>query len=98
MLNQSDFQRFLIEQAEKKDGRPFNQENIDLVMECLCYKGKKRGLLTDAQYVKAYLFCNGFGDIDLQFALAQDFDWSHVRDSSPIGFDQCANYLRGLGL
>lgn len=93
-----DFQRELIAMAEKQDGRPFNWENVKLVKDFLHSDGPKRDRLTSHQYVTAYLLCNGFGDIDKTFAVEQCFDWSHVRDSSPIGFDRAAEYIRSLGI
>jgi hypothetical protein len=93
------FQKQLITDAEAKDGRPYNQENIDLVMSYLHYSGSRRKLINDEQFIKAFLLCNGFGDgISVAFANEIEFDWSHVRDSSPIGFDNAAAYLKGLGL
>lgn len=92
------FQKELILRAELQDGRPYTKANVDLVHSALHYRGALRDLLTPAQYLKAYLLCNGFGDIDENFAYDAAFDWSHVRDSSPIGFDRAAEYLRSLGL
>ena len=91
-------QKRLIKQAEKRDRRRYDHDNVKLVMSFLSYSGSKRSLLTDSQYVKAYLLCNGFGEINLEFAKEAEFDWSHVRDSSPIGFDRAAGYLRTLKL
>jgi hypothetical protein len=93
-----EFQRHLIELAEKADGRPFNWDNVKLVKDFLHWDGPKRDRLTSHQYVTAYLLCNGFGRIDREFANEQCFDWSHVRDSSPIGFDRAAEYILGLGV
>jgi mannitol-1-phosphate/altronate dehydrogenase len=92
------FQQFLIDQAEKAAGRPFNWENVKLVKECLHWNGPKVKLLTNDQYVAAYLLCDGYGTISQEFANDQDFDFSHVRDSSPIGFDRAAEYIRNLGV
>lgn len=93
-----DFQKQLIADAEAKDGRPYNQENVNFVFSCLHYNGTLRNRIDDAQFIKAYLLCNGFGNISLAFANEIEFDWSHVRDSSPVGFDNAAAYLKGLGL
>ena len=93
-----DFQQELIKIAEKQDGRPFSWENVALVKECLHWNGAKVKLLTDDQYVTAYLLCNGFGDIDREIANDQAFDWSHVRDSTPIAIDRAAEYLKSLGI
>lgn len=93
------FQKELIAAAEIKDGRPYNQENVDLVMSYLHYNGSRRALINNEQFIKAYLLCNGFGNgISLAFANEIEFDWSHVRDSSPKAFDNAAAYLKGLGL
>ena len=97
-MTDAEFQTFLKTQAEARDGRPYNEANRAFVIDCLRYDGAKRHLLTDSQWRQAYCLCNGFGDIDSRFAYEQAFDWSHVRDSSPIGFDRAANYLRVLGL
>lgn len=93
-----DLQKRLVAEAEQRDGRPFNETNRRLVIDALHYDGALRKKLTNEQYTKAYLLCNGFGDVDAKFAAEQCFDWSHVRDSSPIGFDRAAEYLRTLGL
>lgn len=89
-----DLQKTLIAQAEAKDGRPYNQDNVNFVMSCLHYNGANRQRVSDQHFVEAYLLCNGFGDIDASFARDVGFDWSHVRDSTPIGFDRAAAYLR----
>lgn len=93
-----DFQQELIKIAEKQDGRPYNWENVELVKEFLHYNGSKADRLTSHQYVTAYLLCNGFGDIDREFANDQAFDWSHVRDSTPIAIDRAADYIKSLGI
>lgn len=92
----ADIHSLLIAQAESADGQPYNRANRELVISHLHYSGSNRHRLTDNQFVKAYLLCNGFGDIDLQFAAQIEFDWSHVRDSSPLGIDRAANYIKTL--
>lgn len=93
-----DFQRQIIAMAERDDGRPYNWENVKFLKDCLHYEGSKNHLLTSEQYVNAYLLCNGFGVIDREIANDQAFDWSHVRDSSPIAVDRAAQYIRSLGI
>lgn len=93
-MTDAELQALLKAKAEEKDGRPYNDANVAMVMDCLHYNGSKRALLAHHEWLTAYLLCNGFGDITMSFAEQADFDWSHVRDSSPIGFDRAAQYIR----
>ena len=97
-MNDEQFQAHLKALAEAKDGRPYDDKNRQLVIECLHHNGSKRNRLTNPQFVQAYLLCNGFGDIDIHTANDQCYDFSHVRDSSPIGIDRCAEFLKSLHL
>jgi hypothetical protein len=93
-----DIQKELIDEAEKRDGRLYNWDNVSLVLGFLKYQGTEYAFLTDEQYTQAYLLCNGLGEMDLESAKVLNFDWSHVRNSSPIGFDRAAEYLKTLRL
>ena len=97
-MNDEQIQSQLMALAEAKDGRAYNLEHRKLVLDCLHDAGSKRQRISHDQFVKAYLLCNGFGDIGQDDAYDQCFDFSHVRDSSPNGIERCAAYLKTLNL
>lgn len=79
---------------------PAKARDWALVVRCLSYNGDLRARVDAAGlYATAYLLCDGFGTIDLDWAEGQCWDWSHVRDSSDAALARCAAYLRsGLGI
>lgn len=56
----------------------------DVVISFMHYDGRNRFKLDVNRWEALYLMADGFGVIDRPFAREQDFDWSHVRDSSCI--------------
>lgn len=58
------------------------------VMEYMHHNGSDAWRLDEARWQDLYFLADGFGTIDRQFALAQCWDWSHVRDSSPEAFQR----------
>lgn len=50
--------------------------------------------LTEADYEAVYLLGDGFGALTEQGAAALNWDWSHVRDSSPAAITLMAVRLR----
>lgn len=69
------------------------------VVECLHDKGARYGSIGLAEQEMTRGLADGFGPLD---PTADDYrqmlwDWSHVRDSSPAGFQRMFNYLEALG-
>jgi hypothetical protein len=75
---------------------PLPPSDKALVHEALGPQGSLASHITHSQWLTAYLLCDGLGRIDLKTALEADFDWTHVRDSSPKGLKRDASYLRSL--
>lgn len=73
---------------EEVDAR-FRQD----LMEYMSHTGKKRKLVPNDIWEKAYLACDGFGSVDKAFAISQCWDWSHVRDSSPEAVRRAWNII-----
>lgn len=76
-------------------GRVYNVEIRDYVMERMHYDAPQRGHkpMSQARWICAYLMANGFGEITLEQAQEQCWDWSHVRDSSPEAIERIAKFL-----
>ena len=75
---------------------PLPPSDKQIVYEALGPQGSCTSHITHSQWLTAYLLCDGLGSIDLHTALLADFDWTHVRDSSPKGLKRAASYLRSL--
>lgn len=71
-----------------------------LVVACLHYNGDLRGCLTRSEALTARGLADGFGNLDEhdKSETNQDmlWDWSHVRDSSPVAVYTMAAYLRAV--
>lgn len=74
-------------------------QNIDrkFVVSCLHYNGCNYTDISPVVRDKAWTLCDGFGKVDIQFIRHQlEYDWSHVRDSSPEAIEECADYLHSI--
>lgn len=72
-------------------------EDRKLVVAYMHYQGKKE--IHDKDFWEVYALADGFGRLPLEM-LAEingGYDWSHVRDSTPEGWERMANYLRQHG-
>lgn len=76
--------------AEQKQNCEMARE---FVMSCLHHSGINKKKLSPMIWCRAYLLCDGFGEIDSTFARECDWDWSHVRDSSPEAILRVHKYL-----
>lgn len=64
------------------------------VIAHLHWNGGYKHMISHEQWIQAYLLCDGFGaNIDPLMASYQDYDWSHVRDSSDDAFSNVAQFL-----
>lgn len=59
----------------------------------LSHTGTYKHILTGPEWEEAYLMCDGFGRVDLDFAKEQSWDWSHVRDSSYSAIRDVADWI-----
>lgn len=62
-------------------------------IEHLSHTGTHKYILTGTEWEQAYLMCDGFGQVDQDFAKEQCWDWSHVRDSSYATIRDVADWI-----
>lgn len=58
--------------------------------------GENRDKLSLRDWICVYLHGDGFGPITEEFANKHCYDWSHVRDSTPFGFQAMAKILMSI--
>lgn len=58
------------------------------VMDFMHHAGKYHETLSQEDWIRVYLKADGFGPVTLNYASrVLEWDWSHVRDSSPRAFN-----------
>ena len=68
------------------------------VISYLHYNGENKDKISEGQWRSSYLKADGFGQIGMMKAMQNDWDWSHVRDSSPEAFENIYQYLERNGV
>lgn len=55
--------------------------------------GGRERFVTNAQHMRFYRMCDGFGKMSSADLVKIGYDWSHVRDSSPAAFRAVADAI-----
>ncbi len=64
------------------------------IVDHMHYKGTVR--LSSEDFIKAYLLGDGMGKLSFEEAKKQDFDWSHIRDSSVNALEEINKFILKL--
>jgi len=68
----------------------------DLVVSCLHYEGSLYRALPVPIVRQAWSLADGFGRVTIKYIEETlEWDWSHIRDSSPVAIKAMAACLRG---
>lgn len=67
-----------------------------VVMAFMSYSGEFRSLLGSSKWVRVGKLADGFGANSGDLWASQDYDWSHVRDSSPEGVQAMASAIYAI--
>lgn len=69
-------------------------DNFKLVVSFL--SGEHEKVLTTKEQMSIWELGDGFGELDLRQIAETEFDWSHIRDSSPRAQADMAQKIRDL--
>lgn len=70
------------------------QSNFELVVKFL--RGEHEKVLTPKEQMSIWELGDGFGELDLRQIAETEFDWSHIRDSSPRAQADMAQKIRDI--
>ncbi len=72
----------------------FAQANFELVVKFL--RGEHEKVLTAKEQMSIWELGDGFGELSLAQVAETEFDWSHIRDSSPAAQAAMAQKIRDI--
>lgn len=90
----------LLEQAAVLTKFAVRQDNPEItrsvVMEFMADGGELRSLLGSSKWVRVGKLADGYGTGMGDLWASQDYDWSHIRDSSPEGVQAMASAIYAI--
>lgn len=67
-----------------------------LVVSYLHYTGENKGVLTSKELDAIWVLADGFGPQTLKFVRETEYDWSHIRDSSPEAIHTMSEAIQNM--